>query len=570
MIYSFRMAKKKAKKETNHIMTIDGLDTNEMLQRFSQLKIDRQPFEGRWREIAELVLPRREIKDDFENGRTVGTYIYSTRAKEANRIWGEGLAGNTVAPQQKWFKTKLPFRGLDEDPDVKLWLEFVDTAFYAAINASNFNDIMVEYYKDGGAFGNGYMFAEEVIKDGKIAFTTEHYYKMYVAEDQYGRVDSVYKEFTLTAYQAKDQFGLENLSENIKTNLEANHGDNKYTFVQFIQPRRNRDEKKVDNKNMPFVEGFHEQGTDWFIRESGYRKMPWIVWRVTKQTDEKYGRGPADEAYPNILSANNMAKDTMRISQNNADPPTEIEGEWLGKVRTTPGAKNYKAAANASVKPIITGQRFDVSLQAQEREEAAIDRIFNTEFFLLLSRSEIQKTATEINALQGERAMLLGSIVGGINSQILNPLFDRIFDIEMTAGRIPPPPQIILDNLQGASIEIDFTGPLEQIQKQTLRNRGVNQSLGALIGLAEVFPEVLDRIDPDGLAKEILEVNNAPSTIMFDDEEVAERRAAKAQALKAAQQQQKQQEATKPIDMSKAPEEGSPLQLVNEQQEQAV
>ena len=84
-----------------------------------------------------------------------------------------------------------------------------------------------------------------------------------------------------------------------------------------------------------------------------------------------------------------------------------------------------------------------------------------------------------------------------------------------------------------------------------------------------MFPEVLDRIDPDGLAKEILEVNNAPSTIMFDDDEVAENRAARAAALQAAQKQQQQQEATAPIDLAKAPEEGSPLQLVNEQQEQA-
>ena len=322
---------------------------------------------------------------------------------------------------------------------------------------------------------------------------------------------------------------------------------------------------------MPYLSVYIEKGEKKFIKEEGFRKNPWIVWRVEKNSDESYGRGPADKAYTDIQISNQVAKDNLVISQKLADPPTLQQGKFNEKVRLSPAARNFTDDVNAKVSTLFQGNNYDVALNTQNRQEDIIDRAFKVDFWLLLARNDVQKTATEVNAIQGEKAVLLGSTIGRLHTEFLNPVLDRVYQIESDAGRMPPPPQIVLDNLEGAEIEIEYFGPLAQLQKQTTRNRGINQSIGALIPLSEIFPSMIDKIDPDGLANAILDANGAPTEIMFSDEEVVKIRTAKAEAAAAAAQAQQAQEMSEQIpNLSKAPEEGSPLANAQEAQQGAV
>ena len=62
------------------------------------------------------------------------------------------------------------------------------------------------------------------------------------------------------------------------------------------------------------------------------------------------------------------------------------------------------------------------------------------------------------------------------------------------AGALPPPPQ----TFGGKSFEIQFEGLLAQSQKSVDLNP-TNQFISALQSLSASIPDVIDRIDPDGL-----------------------------------------------------------------------
>lgn len=540
----------------------NGLEIQDFIAELTSLEKDRQPWEARWQDFATYILPRRQYKHQTDQGRTIGKQVFSSRAVEACKIFGEGLLGYGMSPQQRWFQLMVNHRNLNNDYDVQLWLQLVEEALYTAINKSNFYDEAIEFFKDGGAFGTAYMFSEEIISERKIRFRAEHYYKLYIKENVFGQVDTIYMKQEYTAKQAMERFGKK-VSTKIQDAYDNKRYGQKFKFVHCVKPRKLRDETKRNAENMPYMSVWFEEGEEEILKESGFNTNPWVVWRLTKSSGESYGRGLGDSAYPNILTANQIAKDMLKISQKLADPPVVINGDFRRRVSLDPAAKNYTAknAPNGTVQPIYTYNQYPVGIEQQERVESTIDRLFMVDFFLMLARSERNITATEVLEKQGEKAAILGSLTGRLNTEVFDPIIKRIYQIESDAGRLPPPPQILIDNLEGAEIEVDYFGPLAQIQKRQFKTQGIQQSLAAVIPLSQVDPKVLDVVNLDGATKELLEAYNAPQEMINDPKTIAAIRAQRAQQIA---EQQAKEDAAQQADMApklgKAPEPGSPLE----------
>jgi len=157
-----------------------------------------------------------------------------------------------------------------------------------------------------------------------------------------------------------------------------------------------------------------------------------------------------------------------------------------------------------------------------DREARFIQSIkehFNVDFFLMLSSAEKVMTATEIMEKQGEKAVVLGSQVGRLTADVLEPVIDRAFDIEMRAGRLPPIPDILRKSR--ARIDVDYLGPLAQIQKRQFKTQGITNAEAVLFPMASAYPEVLMVIDPIKVAKELVEAAGMPQSCMRSDEEIA-------------------------------------------------
>ena len=234
-----------------------------------------------------------------------------------------------------------------------------------------------------------------------------------------------------------------------------------------------------------------------------------------------------------------------------------------------PDARNYLKPGEKPPEPLLSGAQYPMALQDQQWVKERIEDHFLVDFFLMLQRSkDIVKTATEVMEMQAEKAAVLGTLIGRLQSEFLDPTIDLMFYNGVKAGRIPPPPVALLQWMvangeTAGNIKVEYIGPLAQAQKRFHVTQGVIQGLNSTLPYAQMKPEILDLYDWDEVIRAIAEAQGMPARLVLDEKAVAAIRLARQQAMQqAAQQQQEMAGADAYQKMQKAPEAGSPLEKV--------
>jgi hypothetical protein len=147
-------------------------------------------------------------------------------------------------------------------------------------------------------------------------------------------------------------------------------------------------------------------------------------------------------------------------------------------------------------------------------------------------------TATEVLQRNEEKMRLLGPVLGRLQSELLQPLIERVYNILERQNIFRPAPEILAEQ----NVEIEYVSPLAKAQKSSDLNsvmRGIE-----IFGAMSQFAPVLDYLDSDGLAKYVQNVLGLPAKIMKSDAEVQQVRQERQQAeQQAAEQQELMQQA---------------------------
>ena len=484
--------------------------------RFEYLKTDRSYFDsGIWQEIANYVLPIREdLKGDRKKGQVASTKMYDGSPVSSLNLFADGLHGYMISPSIQWFVLRLPrhLRFLENVPEVSGWLEDVQADIYSAFQSSNFYSEMRTYFKDGGGIGTASLYMEEDIATGKIVFTCMHPKEGYIAEDKHGDVDTFFRLVKLTARQAAQEFGKEKLSEPVKHALKHN-AYQEFKFLHAVFPRDDFDDRKITATNRKYASVWIEYDSNNICRESGYRRFPYMVWRYSKSGDV-YGYSPAAFALPEIKSLNIIAKDLLAAGQMAVRPAFNIPIEMKGKVRLTPSGMNYYGSDyNRKISPINTVGNFPIALDREDKKREIIEKHFHVDFFLMLQRAERQMTATEIMERMGEKASVLSASIGDLSPR-LDSIIDNLFEIELESGKIPPPPEILLE-YGGANIDINYMGPLAQAQRRLFETQGIRSGLELAAPIFALFPQTVDLINADETLRDLLISNGFPQRGLY-------------------------------------------------------
>jgi hypothetical protein len=347
--------------------------------------------------------------------------------------------------------------------------------------------------------------------------------------------------------------------------------EEEYSFIHMVVPNNDVEvfynpisrqlEPKLSPTNKPFQSYYIQEDGPSVVSESGYWSNPFQVWRWRKNSEEIYGRSPAADAIVDILTDNQMSRTLLNAAHLAVEPALNVPAEMRGKVRITPRGMNYYEEAGRLISPVLAhGANYPIGVDREDRVKKAIKRHFMVEFFTLLSQAAMegrQLSVPQVMEMQGEKAVMLGDIVGQINSELLDPLVDRVFQIEYTAGRIPPPPDI-LSAFEGSRIEVHYVGPLAQAQRRLFRTQGIVQGLSTLALVAERHPEVEDNVDFDIVAREVLEANGFPVRALRDEGRRDAMRNDRAQQAAADKQAAMLVQGAQAIpNLSKSPESGS-------------
>jgi predicted DNA binding CopG/RHH family protein len=504
-----------------------------LLKRFDRLKSQRQNWESHWQEVADYMQPRKaDVTKSRSKGDKRTELIFDSSPLQSVELLAASLHGMLTNPSTPWFSLRFKEDGMENEDEAKEWLESATETMYAAFNKSNFQQEIFELYHDLITFGTAAMFIEEDDED-ILKFSTRHINEIYIAENEKGRIDTVFRKFKLSARAAVQKFG--NVSANIATTAKKDPYE-EVEILHAVYPRSDFDPKKQDKANMPFESVYLEAGTGEELSVSGFREFPFVVPRYLKASHEIYGRSPAMTALPDVKMLNEMSKTTIKSAQKQVDPPLLVPDDgFILPVRTVPGGLNfYRAGTRDRIETLNIGANTPLGLNMEEQRRNSIRNAFYVN--QLMMQSGPQMTATEVIQRNEEKMRLLGPVLGRLQSELLKPLIDRAFSLILRKNLFRPAPEF----LAGKDIEIEYVSPLAKAQKSS-ELQSIMRAIEIMGSLSNVAP-VFDHINMDKLVRHLADIVGVPQKILKPQSELnAERQQAQAQQEQMMQMQQLQQ-----------------------------
>jgi hypothetical protein len=504
-----------------------------LLKRYDRLKAQRQNWESHWQEVADYMQPRKaDVTKTRSKGDKRTELIFDGSPLQSVELLAASLHGMLTNPSTPWFSLRFKQNDMENEDEAKEWLEDATEVMYAAFNKSNFQQEIFELYHDLITFGTAAMFIEEDDED-ILKFSTRHINEIFIAENDKGRIDTVFRKFNLSARAVIQKFG--DVSMNIMTKANKDPYE-EVSILHAVYPRSDFDPKKQDKQNMPFESVYLDAESGDELSVSGFREFPFVVPRYLKASHEIYGRSPAMTALPDVKMLNEMSKTTIKSAQKQVDPPLLVPDDgFMLPVRTVPGGLNfYRAGTRDRIEPLNIGANTPLGLNMEEQRRNSIRNAFYVN--QLMMQSGPQMTATEVIQRNEEKMRLLGPVLGRLQSELLKPLIDRCFALILRKNLFRPAPEF----LAGQDIEIEYVSPLAKAQKSTELS-SIMRAIEILGSLSNVAP-VFDHINMDKLVRHLADIVGVPQKILKPQSELnAERQQAAQQQEQMQQMQQVQQ-----------------------------
>jgi hypothetical protein len=512
----------------------------DVLRRQSQLEAERANWDNYWQDVADLVTPRNST---FTAKRPEGDRrtekIFDSTAPLASDRFAAAFESMLTPRTQLWHQLKPLDDDLADDTEVKRWCEDVNKRLFAFRYSprSNFASQIHEVYKGLGDFGTGALFSEEIPGEG-ISYRAVHLGGLYIVEDFQGRIRHVHYKHELTAEQAAQRFGLDNLPDQIKSKLEQ-RPDDKSTYLHVACPNASPQYGSLGPKGMRFQSIWISVDARQVVGTGGFRTFPYAVSRYVTTPGEAYGRSPAMMALPDVKMLNVMAQTAIQEAQLSVAPPLLAPNDGIlsaygDGVSLLPAAINYGAVDDQGrplIHPLNRGSQFaPVKEEIAERRQSVNAAFLVTLFQILVDTP--QMTATEAMLRAQEKGALLAPTTGRQQSELLGPIVAREIDLLARAGALPRPPEQLLT--RGGAYKIEYNSPLTRAMKAD-QGVGFLRTVEALSPLAQIDPSVMDVFNPDEIGVGLADINGVPAKWLRSKDEIDALRQGRAQAQQAQQ-----------------------------------
>jgi hypothetical protein len=543
----------------------------DMLRRWTALQTERSSWIAHWRELSDYLLPRstRFYKSDRNKGSKKHNAICDSTASRSLRILSAGMMSGMTSPARPWFRLALPDEDLMDYAPVKSWLAETQGRMLNVFARSNTYLMLHACYEELGAFGT----SASVIMDDYDALI--HHYQSPVGEfalatDYRGNVNTIYREFEKTVAELVAEFGYDQCSRTTQALYNSGNLDAWVPIIHGIEPRSDRDARKADGKNKPWRSVYFEPGRedagDKVLRESGYDRFPGLAPRWHKMPGDVYGNSPGMEALGDIKQLQHEQLRKANAIDYQTKPPLQVPAGMKGRdLDYLPGGVTYVDAPGAQ-NAVSTLFNVQLDLQhllfdIQDVRERIRGAFYADLFLMLASTVPGRMTATEVAERHEEKLLMLGPVLERLHNELLKPLIDETFTRMVQANLVPPPPEA----LQGVELDVEFVSMLAQAQRAIGVN-GVDRFVGALGAVAQMRPEVIDKIDVDKWADSYSDMLGVDPDIIVASENVAIIRQQRAQAQAQAQQMQAAQmqaDAAAKLGTVKTDEKNAATDLIN-------
>lgn len=513
----------------------------QIIRRHDSLKAARSNWETQWQEIAELMRP---LRADFTRTRMAGEKrgleIFDSAPQLAVENLSAGLWGMVTNSANTWFSLNHPDDAVNNDRGAREWMDITRDRMLNVFSSNGqvFYSRALDMYADLATFGTALMFVDEMAP-GRIRFSSRPLTECVISEGEDEAVDTVFRKFSLTARQAVQRWGKD-APRKVQDTVE-HHPDQPFVYVHGVYPNTDRVMGRRDARGKAWASVTVCQDTGEVVQQGGFDEFPYMVPRWSTATRGLYGESPAQLALADVKTLNVMSKTFMVASQKAADPPILAADEnTMMPVRLTPGGITY-GGVDGQGRPLVHAlesrgnfQLTDAMLQ-QKRE--AVREAFYASLLLMVQRPNA--TATEILARQEEQLRLMGPHLGRIQSEFLDPLIGRVFNLMYAMpGVLPPLPPALQ---RSPVVQAEYVSPLARAQKAS-EAQAILRTVEAVAPIASMRPDVVDNFDWDEVSRSIGSGYGIPAKLMVDPRKVEALRAQRAeQQAQQAQQEQAMQ-----------------------------
>ena len=522
--------------------------------RLSGLRDYRYSWWTHWREIADYVLPRRYkwliTPNQQLRGSPLNQHIIDSTGTLAARNLASGMLSSISSPTRPWFKLKVGRIDSTGTTPVSLWLSECERLMMLVFQESNFYNALAVLYFDLVTFGTATMIIYEDFEN-VITCYNPCAGEYFLENNSKFHVNVLYREFTMTISQVVEEFGVDNVSPQIRAQYERGGSNLSREIIVAHAIEPNNDKFTAIPRHFKWREMYWERGGSQsqqqgnynyntpFLRLRGYFEAPHVCPRWDLVSNDSYGRSPAMDALGDIKQLQVENRRKGQAIDKLVNPPMVADIQLKNQPASLlPGGVTYIAGMVSQGRPGFAPV-YQVAPPVKEIMEdlnevrERIKRTFFNDLFQTISQFETRSnvSATEIDARRAESMVMLGPVLERIEFELLSPAIDRVFAIMSRAGILPEPPA----EIQGRNIDIEYVSMLASAQSAAATS-GIERTLQIAGGLVGVDPAVMDNIDIDfAINKYSVLMNNDPRIIRSAEALAAIRQ--RREQMQAAQQQ---------------------------------
>ena len=508
---------------------MDKQDFIEIQSIQKELENEKSSFKNQWKDI------RKYMGTAYGGGIDEGTkrrgttpkapdYVLTdTTASTASDTLANGVEGYACGSSLQWFdyavesvKENVP------EEIIKSLLEKVKKVAYHWLQKSNFYPTFRQVVRSGCDLGTGGFYFTMDRKRGLPMFKAFDLNDIETMTNDFGEIETLFRRIYLTKREAIKYFGEERIAK-IKTINQCKDPRERFVFHQMISPVVNWDfDVKGDGDWLSIY--WSEDDTKETVKEERMRYKPFAIFRWEEPVfGGNWGvDSPGQLSLPAMRFVNILVEDMIMLSE------LVAKGHW----KKTKGLKvNFTAGG---VTELESGQDFawqqatgDLSWLAEHISyyRAVINDIYKVNLFLTLTMNlDRTKTATEVAGLSQEREVLMQSFWSRLANQIFEPLHEWLFLQICMSGNLRDITNEELAALEDMEMKIDYISPAYMAQKRAFDLGPTLQWVSDMVQLAQVNPNLLDKINFDQIANIDHSSRNAKIEALVSDDDAVKAR----------------------------------------------
>jgi len=498
----------------------------------ARMESERSGYESTWRDIDRYIDPFGAggfLQISLGNRRVED--LYDVTAIEGLDRCTAAIAGLTIPRNQKYELVGFADKELMKLPAVKRWCAHATDRKYDCRYAphAGFETQAHEDIRQECKYGTAPLWVDEK-KGVGLYYKALHLSEIWCDENYYGRIDRVHRKFEQTLRQSVDQFGLENLSDRVRTLWDdPKKRDDRHEILHMIRPNSQYENGKLGPIGKPVESAYIEPAEKHIIRRGGYYSNPIPVSRHITGPRDKYGRSPAMKVLATVRGLQLMAR-TVLDAGNKAVNPAYLfhDDAQITQLISKPGGMNpggIDEYGRILVRPLEQGGSLPFGLELMNAERAVVDKSFLGEFFRLMSDPSDRQTATQVIETLQKEGVLIAPYIGRRETEKAYPVAERELDILMRADQIDPLPPEVLE--AGARPVFTLTNPAARMARAEEVSGFTRWAEIGVQAASAGAPEALDRVNWDTGMQDVGELLGVRPTNIRTDDEVAAIRAAR-------------------------------------------